>query len=210
MAGCRPLRDAAVLTGDDPTMDARRTSSQAVAGRRTAVVAILMFAVAPAAAWADDRADLERNARAALQQLYASTPKAAALGTKAQAVLVFPKIVKAGLMVGGQSGSGVLFRGGNVAGYYRISAGSFGLQAGAQTFSYALFFMTPPALAYLQKSNGWSIGSGPSVVVVDKGAAKTMNTTTVGHDVYALPFGQHGLMGGLGLEGSKISPIHPG
>jgi lipid-binding SYLF domain-containing protein len=165
--------------------------------------------LAPVAARADDRADLERDSRAALQQLYANSPEATKLGGKARATLVFPKIVKAGFMVGGQNGSGVLFQGGKPIGYYRISAGSFGLQAGAQTFSYALFFMTKDALAYLQKSNGWAIGSGPSVVVVDKGKAKTMNTTTLSQAVYAMPFGQKGLMGGLGLEGSKITPIKP-
>jgi lipid-binding SYLF domain-containing protein len=186
------------------------TPTPSTSTRRSAVAAGLLLTLAPVGAWADDRADLERDSRAALQQLTASTPAAAALNAKARAVLIFPKIVKAGFMVGGQSGSGVLFRGKSVAGFYRISAGSFGFQAGAQTFSYALFFMTEDALAYLRKSNGWAIGSGPSVVVVDKGMAKTMNTTTVGHDVYALPFGQKGLMGGLGLEGSKITPINPG
>jgi len=169
-----------------------------------------MVAFGSAAAAEDERAGLERDARAALQKLYSSTPEAAGLGAKARAILVFPKIVKAGLMVGGQSGSGVLFQGQRPIGYYRISAGSVGLQAGAQTFSYALFFMTPDALSYLQKSKGWAIGSGPSVVVLDKGKAKTMNTTTVSQAVYAMPFGQQGLMGGLGLEGSKITPINPG
>jgi lipid-binding SYLF domain-containing protein len=163
---------------------------------------------APVVAHAD-RAELERDSRAALQRLYASTPNAAELGKKANAVLIFPKIVKAGFMVGGQSGQGTLFQKSRAAGFYRISAGSFGLQAGAQTFSYALFFMTADALAYLQKSEGWSVGSGPSFVVVDKGKAKTMNTTTVTQEVVAMPFGQHGLMGGLGLEGSKITRINP-
>jgi lipid-binding SYLF domain-containing protein len=163
---------------------------------------------APAVALAaTDRAELERDARAALQQLYASEPRAAELGRKARAILVFPKIVKAGFMIGGQSGTGVLFQKGRAVGYYRISAGSFGLQAGAQSFSYALFFMTAESLAYLQKSDGWAIGSGPSVVVLDKGMAKSMTSTTLSQDVFAMPFGQHGLMGGLGLEGSKISPL---
>jgi lipid-binding SYLF domain-containing protein len=174
--------------------------------RRSALGGALLLTIAPAAAWAVD-ADLERDARAALQQLYASEPNAAELGGKARAVLIFPKIVKAGFMVGGQNGKGVLFQGRRAVGAYRISAGSFGLQAGAQTFSYALFFMTADALAYLDKSDGWAVGSGPSFVVVDKGKAKTMNTTTVGHDVIAMPFGQHGLMGGLGLEGSKITRL---
>ena len=86
---------------------------------------------------------------------------------------------------------------------------TFGFQAGVQTFSYALFFITDSALAYLSKSNGWAIGTGPSVVVVDEGFAKTLNTTTLSQDVYAMPFGQKGLMAGLGLEGSKITQIHP-
>lgn len=172
-------------------------------------VGISVALLGPGAALADDRAGLERDSRAALHQLYTSTPEAAQLGGKARAILVFPKIVKAGFMIGGQNGSGVLFQSGRPIGYYRISAGSFGLQAGAQTFSYALFFMTPGALSYLQKSQGWAIGSGPSVVVLDKGKAKAMNTTTVSQEVYAMPFGQKGLMGGLGLEGSKITPIKP-
>ena len=177
--------------------------------RRNVLAAGLLLALGPAGARAADRAELDRDAKASLQTLYATSPKAAELGRKARAVLVFPKIVKAGFMVGGQNGSGALLEGGRPVGYYRISAGSFGFQAGAQTFSYALFFMTADSLAYLQKSQGWAIGSGPSVVVVDKGMAKTMNTTTLSQAVYAIPYGQHGLMGGMGLEGSKISPIHP-
>ena len=128
----------------------------------------------------------------------------------AKAILVFPKIIKAGLLIGGQSGDGALRMGGKTVGYYNLSAASFGLQAGGQTFSYALFFMTDSALDYLQKSDGWSIGSGPSVVVVDKGAAASMTSTSITQDVYAVPFGQRGLMAGLGLEGSKITHIHPG
>ena len=102
---------------------------------------------------------------------------------------------------------GVLFVGGKPTGYYKIGAASFGLQAGGQSFSYALFLMNDKALTYLRKSDGWAIGSGPSVVVVDKGAAMSTTSTTIAKDVYAFPFGQKGLMAGLGLEGSKISPI---
>ena len=142
--------------------------------------------------------------------LYAAQTKARDLGKRAKAILVFPKIIKAGLLIGGQSGNGALRADGKTIGYYNISAASFGLQAGAQTFSYALFFMTDSALNYLQNSDGWAIGSGPSVVVVDKGAAASMTSTTLSQDVYAFPFGQRGLMAGLGLEGSKITRIQPG
>lgn len=151
-------------------------------------------------------AELNADGKAALSRLYAQSPKAAQIGKGARAVLVFPKIVKAGLMIGGQSGEGVLFVGGKPAGYYRISAASFGLQAGGQSFSYALFLMNDKSINYIKK-NEWAIGSGPSVVVVDKGKAMTTNTTTLREDVYAVPFGQKGLMAGLGLEGSKIKQI---
>jgi len=79
-----------------------------------------------------------------------------------------------------------------------------------QSFSYALFFMTHSALSYLESSHGWALGSGPSVVVLDKGAAASMTTTTLTQDVYAVPFGARGLMAGLGLEGSKITSISVG
>jgi lipid-binding SYLF domain-containing protein len=152
-------------------------------------------------------AELSADGRAALGRLYAQSSKASRVGRSAKAILVFPKIVKAGLVVGGQGGEGVLFVRGKPTAYYKIGAASFGLQAGGQSFSYALFLMTDKAVAHLEKSNGWSIGSGPSVVVIDQGKAKTMNTTTLKDDVYAFPFGQKGLMAGLGLEGSKISRI---
>jgi lipid-binding SYLF domain-containing protein len=154
-------------------------------------------------------AEIDSQASAALQRLYGSSEKARELSARAVGILIFPSILKAGFMIGGQNGDGVLRIGGRSAGYYRITAASFGLQAGAQTFSYALFFITPSSLDFLKKSDGWAIGSGPSVVVADSGYAKTMNTTTLTQDVYAMPFGQRGLMGGLGLEGSKITRINP-
>ena len=162
------------------------------------------------AAQAASARQISRDADHALRALYAAQPKARELGNRAKAILVFPKIIKAGLIVGGQGGDGVLLVGGKSAGYYNIAAASFGLQAGAQRFSYALFFMTDSALKYLQDSDGWAIGSGPSVVVMDKGAAASLTSTTLTQDVYAFPFGQRGLMAGLGLEGSKITRIHPG
>ena len=182
------------------------------ASRRGLLVASLGLggaAFSVGAASAASARQINQDASQALRQLYALHPKAREFGIKALAILVFPKIYKAGFMVGGESGDGVLWVKGHTSGYYNLSAASFGLQAGAQRFSYALFFMTETALKYLQSSNGWSIGSGPSVVVVDKGAAASVTSTTLTHDVYAFPFGQQGLMAGLGLEGSKITRIHP-
>ena len=170
----------------------------------------LSLAVPAGKARAASASQLTAEANAALQRLYGQSPRARELSRKAVAILIFPKITKAGFLVGGQGGNGVLFMGGRPLGYFSIYAGSFGLQAGVQQFSYAQFIVTRSAVDYMKKSDGWAIGSGPSVVVVDEGFAKTMNTTTLSQDVYAMPFGQKGLMAGLGLEGSKITRIHPG
>ncbi len=154
--------------------------------------------------------DITRDSNAALQDLYASNPEARHLARRAKGILVFPGIVKAGFLVGAQYGSGgALFKNGRTAGYYNIIAGSYGLQAGVQSFSYALFFMDNSSLSYLDRSEGWEVGVGPSIVIVDKGMAKSLTTTTAKDGVYAFIFGQKGLMAGLGLQGSKISRINP-
>src|SRR5262247_2131081 len=152
-------------------------------------------------------AEINRSVDKALQDLYAKDPKAKDLTARAKAVLVFPSIYKAGFMFGAQYGDGALRQHGKTIGYYNSVAASYGLQAGVQVFGYALFFMTDSALAYLNKSGGFELGVGPSIVVVDEGKAKTLTTTTGRSDVYAFIFSQKGLMAGLGLQGSKISRI---
>lgn len=153
---------------------------------------------------------LEAKARAALQILTDSHPKTKDLLAKSKAVLVFPDIVKAGFIVGAQEGNGVMFDpSGKVLGYYNVSAVSYGLQAGAQSFHQAMFLMTDKATAYLQNSDGWSVGMGPSVVVVDEGVGRTLTTTTLQSDVYAFIYGQQGLMAGLGVQGQKITKYNP-
>jgi lipid-binding SYLF domain-containing protein len=154
-----------------------------------------------------DRARMDSSATASLNALYASNQAARDLGNKAKAVLVFPDVLKGGFMVGGQIGNGVLRRKGRSIGYYNLTAASYGFQAGLQSFGYALFLMNDSAMDYLNKSAGWEVGVGPSVVIVDEGMAKTMTSTTLRNDVYALVFDQAGLMAGAGLQGSKITRI---
>jgi len=171
------------------------------------LTAAAAFALMPATALAADRAALERDARAALQTLTGSVPAARSLSGSAQAVLVFPKVTKAGLGVGGQTGDGVLFKQGKVAGYYNTSGASVGLQAGVQQFSYALLMMNDKAVSALSANEGFEVGVGPSVVVMDEGKAKTTTTTTAKDDIYAFIFGQKGLMAGLGVQGNKITRL---
>ena len=177
--------------------------------RMILIATLALTLLAPSGVLAGTAAELDRDGRAALQSLYASTPIAKEIGAKAKAVLVFPLVVKAGLLVGGQFGEGVLIKDGKTDGYYNTVEASYGLQAGGQTFGYALFFMTDEALAYLDSSAGWEIGVGPSVVVVEAGFAKSMTSTTLKDDIYAFFFDQAGLMAGLGLKGSKITEFTP-
>jgi lipid-binding SYLF domain-containing protein len=143
------------------------------------------------------------------QKLLDGSPTAKELSGVAKGILVFPRIIKGGLVIGGQYGEGALFKQGQLAGFFNTVAASYGLQIGAQTFGYAMFLMTDDALAYLDTSGGFEIGVGPSFVVVDQGVARSLTTTTAKEDIYAFFFDQQGLMAGLGLQGAKISPITP-
>ena len=153
--------------------------------------------------------EIDQDVDIALQKLYETNPLANELREKAVGILMFPNVVKAGFIVGAQYGEGALRQDGKTTGYYNTVSASFGLQAGVQGFGYVLFFMNDEALAYLDKSSGWEIGVGPSIVVVDAGVAKALTTTTAKDDVYAFIFDQKGLMAGLGLQGSKITRIDP-
>jgi len=169
---------------------------------------ILIF-IPNRSSFAASASEINSKVDVALQTLYKNSPGASTLAKEAKAILVFPDIVKAGLIVGGQLGDGALRKNGKTVAYYRSVAASYGLQAGVQSFGYVLFFMDESSLQYLEKSKGWEIGVGPSVVVLDEGFGKKMSSTTLRKGVYAFIFDQKGLMAGLGLEGAKITRITP-
>jgi lipid-binding SYLF domain-containing protein len=163
--------------------------------------------ISPHSAAAASAAELDRDAQKALGDLYAKSPSAKTMAEKAIGILVFPGIVKGGFIVGGQYGEGALIKDGKTVAYYNTVAASYGLQIGLQKFGYALFFMNDSALKWIDKSDGWEIGVGPSIVVVDAGAAASMTSTTLQSDIYAFFFDQKGLMAGLGLQGAKITRL---
>lgn len=173
------------------------------------VAVAVLVVMHPSAAPAATAAEIDRKVDTALEKLYASSPSAVELSKVAKGILVFPDIIKAGLVVGGQYGVGALRKGDQTVAYYKTAAASYGLQAGAQSFGYALFLLTDAALEYLAKSKGWEIGVGPSVVLVDEGLARSLTTTTAKDEIYAFFFDQKGLMAGLGIQGSKITQITP-
>jgi lipid-binding SYLF domain-containing protein len=173
------------------------------------VVALAVTAalVVPQRVSAATAAELNREAQAALNALYAKNPGAKAIAKDAVAILVFPSVIKAGLGVGGQYGEGVLYRGGKAVAYYNTAGASIGLQAGGQKYGYAMFFLSEETLKYLDKSEGFEVGVGPSVVVADQGLAKSATTTTVKDNIYAFIFDQKGAMYALGIQGNKITKI---
>ena len=175
-----------------------------------AMVMVMINTLSAGFALAASASEIDRNATQSLSMLYTTTPGAKALADKSKAILIFPSIVKGGFIVAGQFGDGALRKRGRTVGYYRSLSASYGFQAGAQSFGYVLFFMDEASLQYLNKSNGWELGTGPSLVVLDKGFGKNLSTTTMQKGVYAFIFNQKGLMGGVGIQGSKITKINSG
>jgi lipid-binding SYLF domain-containing protein len=173
------------------------------------IVSVTFSSFCAASALAASAKEIDTKATQALTMLYKNQPGAKALADKAKAVLIFPSVVKGGFIVAGQFGDGALRKRGKTVAYYRSLSASYGFQAGAQSFGYVLFFMDEESLNYLDQSDGWELGTGPSLVMLDKGFGKNLSTTTLQNGVYAIIFDQKGLMGGIGIQGSKITRINP-
>jgi lipid-binding SYLF domain-containing protein len=150
---------------------------------------------------------LHQDVEQSLQLLIANNPIANDLSKKAKATLVFPNIVKAGFVFGGAYGEGVLKSNGKIDGYYNSVSGSFGWQAGAQSYGYVVFLMSDKAVKYIKDTHGWEIGVGPTIVVMNEGTAKNLSSSTLQNDAYAFIFDQKGLMASVSIEGTKISHI---
>lgn len=185
-------------------------SLQAGAGLALACLALNQCASGPTSSGAS-ASKISTDSRAALKELYAHNSKAKQLGNKAKGILVFPNIAKGAFVVGGMGGNGAMIRrGGDIHEYYQTGGLSFGFQAGVQSYGFALFLMDQKALDNVSRVGGFDVGSTPNLVVMDKGVAATVSTASVDRGTYAFVFDQKGLMGGIDLQGSKITRIHPG
>ncbi|MDX1425106.1 MAG: YSC84-related protein [Kiloniellales bacterium] len=153
------------------------------------------------------RTEINNAADAAWSELVAENPAARDLAKDAKGVAIFPDIIKGGLIVGGETGDGVLRVGGDNAAYYNVSSASIGLQIGGQSYSQVLMFLTDEALASFRASSGWEAGVDGTVAVIDKGASGDLDTSNIAAPVVAFIFGEEGLMGGVSLEGSKYTRL---
>ncbi len=172
-----------------------------------AACVVFGFAVLHSVAFAATPEDLSKDSDQALAMLVKANPVAADISTKAKAFLIFPNIVKAGLIFGGAYGEGILKQDNKISGYYNSVTASFGWQAGAQSYGYVVFLMSDKAIKYINDTKGWEIGVGPTVVMVNEGIAKNLSSSSLKDDAYAFIFDQQGLMASLSIEGTKISQI---
>ncbi|MEX2496914.1 MAG: YSC84-related protein [Woeseia sp.] len=126
---------------------------------------------------------------------------------QAAGYLVFPRVIKVGIGIGGETGEGALIVGGQTTGYYRTASGSIGFQLGAQAKSIVIAFMAQEALTKFRNSAGWKAGVDGSVALIDIGAGKAIDTSNIKDPVVGFVFGSKGLMYNLTLEGTKITKI---
>lgn len=153
------------------------------------------------------RQEINASVTEALSRMYAQVPGSRDLAGRARGILVFPKAIKAGFVIGAEYGQGALRVGGTTQGYYNLIAGSFGLQAGAQSRAVVILFMTDDALNTFRNRQGWSLGGDASVALLKMGANGAIDTTTATKPVQVIVMTNAGLMGDLSLEGTKISHI---
>ncbi|QTD93623.1 BPSL1445 family SYLF domain-containing lipoprotein [Burkholderia anthina] len=161
-----------------------------------------------ASASASKRESIDASVNATLSRLYSTVPGSRELVAKSRGVLVFPNVLQAGFIVGGQSGNGALRVGGSTVGYYNTSSLSVGLQAGAQSKAIVFLFMTQDALDSFRKSDGWSAGADASVAVVKVGANGAVDSNTATAPVEVLVLTNGGLMGDLSVNGTKVTKLN--
>ncbi|MGF6920915.1 BPSL1445 family SYLF domain-containing lipoprotein [Paraburkholderia sp. 40] len=156
---------------------------------------------------ASKRQSIDASVDGTLSKLFTTVPGSRELVSKARGVLVFPSVLQAGLIVGGQYGEGALRVGGATVGYYSTASGSLGLQAGAQSKAIIFLFMTQDSLDKFRNADGWSAGVDASVALVKIGANGAVDTTTATAPVQVFVLTNAGLMGDVSLQGTKVTRL---
>jgi lipid-binding SYLF domain-containing protein len=156
---------------------------------------------------AESRHAVDASYQETLDRLYAGTPGSRELVAKARGVLVFPRVISAGLVVGGAYGEGQLREHGRIEGYYRTTTGSVGWQIGAQSRALVFLFMTEDALQRFKAGHGWSGGVDASVAILTVGANGALDANAAQAPTVAFIMTNAGLMAGATLQGTKVTRI---
>jgi len=188
--------------------------------RRAALMLPAALLALPRSARAAPAEVIEARVGLALEELYREVPGAGELAARARGMLVMPRVVKGGFILGGSYGEGALRVNtatedeapaggayGPTAAYYSVAAASLGLQAGVQESRHVLFFLTTGALERFRRSDGWEIGADAEVTMLDKGVSLGLDSTAFQRPVVGFVFGESGLLLGASLEGAKYSRI---
>jgi lipid-binding SYLF domain-containing protein len=156
------------------------------------------------------RTEIRNGVDTTLTRLYSQAAGSRELVSKAEGVLVFPRVLAAGFVVGGEYGRGELRVKAKHIGYYNLASLSVGFQAGAQSKAMVILFMTRDSLEKFQAGShgGWNLGADASVALVRVGANGQIDTTTATQPVQVIVMTNAGLMANLSLEGTKITPIN--
>jgi lipid-binding SYLF domain-containing protein len=170
---------------------------------------VLVALAASARTFAASATQIDKRVSATVRHFDAINPANKSLGDKAAGMLVFPRVTKAGIGVGGEFGDGALRVNGKTVGYYRLASASVGLTLGLAKHSEIIMFMTPDSLEKFTASQGWSIGADAGITVISGGATGSYDTQTQQKPILAFAFAEKGLIGDLSLEGAKISMIKP-
>lgn len=168
---------------------------------------ILLLGLSAQAA-AASRAEIDANVEEALTQFYAESAAGRSLAQQAAGMLVFPRVIKAGIGIGGEYGEGALIVGGRNVAYYNTASASIGFQLGAQVKSQVILFMTDEALEKFRNSDGWEAGVDGSVALIEFGAAEEISSNSVQQPIIGFIFSNKGLMYNLTFEGSKMTKIN--
>jgi len=184
--------------------------------RRHVIGGLVAVPMAPGlTAYAEDADVIDARVNLALGKMYSKLPNTRKLSHNAKGMLVMPSVLKGGFIVGGAYGEGSLLMNDPVngygqpsAGYYSVAAASVGFQAGVQTTSHVLFFMTDDAVESFKRADGWEVGADAEVTFPDAGLNAQLNSTLLEQPIIGVVFGQDGFLVGASLEGAKYSRVY--
>lgn len=173
----------------------------------TAILTLALCLFTLPSAYAASKVEIDANVKATISTFFDEVKPGKELFKKANGVLIFPKVYKAGIGIGGEYGEGALQIKGKTVAYYSTAAASIGFQLGAQVKSQIILFMTKKALKQFRNSDGWKAGVDGSIAVATLGAAGDIDTNTAKEPVIGFIFSNKGLMYNLTFEGAKISKL---
>jgi lipid-binding SYLF domain-containing protein len=167
------------------------------------------FSLVAAVSYAKTKGEIDASVKAASNRFNEQVKGSSAYLKGAKGVLIMPNITKAGFVVGGKYGQGVLQVDGKPVDYYSLTEGSVGWQIGAMQYDMVILFMTDEALKNFRRSEGWEAGVDAEITLIEVGADVSVETLRSQHPVAGFIFDQKGLMGGLSVKGAKFTKINP-